>query len=148
MQACNQGNTVSFKDQFNLRQLLQKKYTLCYTLFWCFVLFVWILVRVRLQLHGAIYRPDSFVLTLHHCVNFKATRYESTNLNRIAADKLHYVIVAFSELSGSIWFLFYQYVFYSCILCSCILRSMRTSFISSVEINKYWIHLLEKLGSR
>ena len=41
---------------------------------------------VRLQLHGAIYRPDSFVLMLRHCVNLKAIRYESMSLNRIAAD--------------------------------------------------------------
>ena len=53
---------------------------------------------VRLQLHGAIYRPDSFVLTLHRCVNLKAIRYESTNLNRIAADKSHHVIVALEHL--------------------------------------------------
>ena len=50
--------------------------------------------QLRLQLHGAIYRPDSFVLMLRHCVNLKAIRYESTNLNRIAADKSDRVIVA------------------------------------------------------
>ena len=50
--------------------------------------------RVRLQLHGAIYCPDSFVLMLRYCANLKAIRYESTNLNRIVADKLHRVIVA------------------------------------------------------
>ena len=50
--------------------------------------------RFRLQLHGAIYRPDSFVLTLRYCTNLKAIRYESTNLNRIVADKSHRVIVA------------------------------------------------------
>ena len=49
---------------------------------------------VRLQLHGAIYRPDSFVLMLCYCANLKATRYESTSLNRIVANKLHHVIVA------------------------------------------------------
>ena len=48
----------------------------------------------RLQLHGAIYRPDSFVLILRYCVNLKAIRYESTSLNRIVADKSHRVIVA------------------------------------------------------
>ena len=48
----------------------------------------------RLQLHGAIYCPDSLVLMLRHCVNLKAIRYESTRLNRIAADKSHRVIVA------------------------------------------------------
>ena len=31
---------------------------------------------------------------LCHCVNLKAIRYESTSLNRIAADKSHRVIVA------------------------------------------------------
>ena len=51
-------------------------------------------VRVRLQLHGAIYRPDSFVLMLPYCANLKAIRYESTGLNRIVADKSHRVIVA------------------------------------------------------
>ena len=42
---------------------------------------------VRLQLHGAIYRPDSFVLMLRYCANLKAIRYESTSLKRIVADK-------------------------------------------------------------
>ena len=46
-----------------------------------------------LQLHGTIYRPDSFVLMLH-CTNLKAIRYESMSLNRIVADKSHRVIVA------------------------------------------------------
>ena len=49
---------------------------------------------VRLQLHGAIYRPSSFVLMLRYCANLKAIRYESTSLNRIVADKSHHVIVA------------------------------------------------------
>ena len=49
---------------------------------------------VRLQLHGAIYCSDSFVLMLRYCANLKAIRYESMNLNRIVADKLHCVIVA------------------------------------------------------
>ena len=49
---------------------------------------------LRLQLHGAIYRPDSFVLMPRYCANLKAIRYESTNLNRIVADKSHRVIVA------------------------------------------------------
>ena len=48
----------------------------------------------RLQLHGAIYRPDSFVMMLRYCGNLKAVRYESMSLNRIAADKSHRVIVA------------------------------------------------------
>ena len=47
-----------------------------------------------LQLHGAIYRPDSFVLMLRYCANLKAIRYESMSLNRIVADKSHRVIVA------------------------------------------------------
>ena len=49
---------------------------------------------VRLQLHGVIYRPDSFVLIPHHCLNLKAIGYESTSLNRIAADKSQRVIAA------------------------------------------------------
>ena len=49
---------------------------------------------LRLQLHGAIYRPDSFVLMPRYCANLKAIRYETTNLNRIVADKSHRVIVA------------------------------------------------------
>ena len=49
---------------------------------------------LRLQLHGAIHRPDFFVLMLSYCVNLKAIRYESTTLNRIVADKSHRVIVA------------------------------------------------------
>ena len=51
-------------------------------------------VNVRLQLHGAIYRPDSFVLIPHHCLNLKAIRYESISLIRIAADKSRRVIAA------------------------------------------------------
>ena len=50
--------------------------------------------KIKLQLHGAIYRPDSFVLMLRYCANLKAIRYESTSLNRIVADKSHRVIVA------------------------------------------------------
>ena len=49
---------------------------------------------VRLQLHGMIYRPDSFVLMLRYCANLKAISYESTTLNRIVADKSHRVTVA------------------------------------------------------
>ena len=49
---------------------------------------------VRLQLHGAIYRSDSFVLMPSYCANLKAIRYESTSLNRIVADKSHRVIAA------------------------------------------------------
>ena len=54
-----------------------------------------LLHKVRLQLQGAIYRPDSFLLMLRYYGNLKAIRYESTNLNRIVADKAHRVIVAF-----------------------------------------------------
>ena len=55
---------------------------------------------LRLQLHGAIYRPDSFVLMLSYCANLKAIIYESTSLNRIVfvADKSHRVIVALHSL--------------------------------------------------
>ena len=49
---------------------------------------------LRVQLHGAIYRPDSFVMMLRYCANLKAIRYESTSLNRTVADKSHSVIVA------------------------------------------------------
>ena len=48
---------------------------------------------IRQQLHGAIYRPDSFVLMLRYCANLKAIRYESTSLNRILANKSHRIIV-------------------------------------------------------
>ena len=47
-----------------------------------------------LQLHGAIYRPDSFVWMLRYCANLKAVRYESASFNRIVADKSHRVIAA------------------------------------------------------
>ena len=49
---------------------------------------------LRLQLHGAIYRPNSFVLMLRYYANLKVIRYESTSFNRIVADKSHRVIVA------------------------------------------------------
>ena len=52
------------------------------------------ITSLRLQLHGAIYRPDSFVMILRYCANLKAIRYASTSLNRIVADKSHRVIVA------------------------------------------------------
>ena len=58
-----------------------------------------LLLCLRLQLHGAIYRPDSFVLMLRHCVNLKMRRYESASLNRIAADKSHRVVVALTSLA-------------------------------------------------
>ena len=50
--------------------------------------------QLRLQLHGAICRPDSFVLMLRYFANLKAIRYESKTLNGIVADKSHRVIVA------------------------------------------------------
>ena len=49
---------------------------------------------MRLQLHNAIYRPDSFVLMLYYCANLKAIGYISTSLKRLVADKAHRVIVA------------------------------------------------------
>ena len=55
------------------------------------------LKRLWLQLHGAIYRPDSFVLMLRYCANLKAIKYESTSLNRIVADKSHRVIVTYAS---------------------------------------------------
>ena len=51
----------------------------------------------RLKLHGAIYRPDSFVLMLRYCANLKAIRYELMVLNRIVADKSHRVIAAIRD---------------------------------------------------
>ena len=54
-----------------------------------------------LQLHGAIYRPDSFVIMLRYCATLKAIRYESTSLNRIVVDKSHYVIVAYKSFRSS-----------------------------------------------
>ena len=57
-------------------------------------MFLQCLDSLRLQLHCAIYCPDSFVLTSRHCENLKAIRYESTSLNRIVADKSQSVIVA------------------------------------------------------
>ena len=50
--------------------------------------------KIRLRLHVAIYRPDSSVMMLRYCANLKVMRYDSTILNRIAADKSHRVIVA------------------------------------------------------
>ena len=51
-------------------------------------------ITVRLQLHGASYRLDPFVLVLRYCANLKAIRYESMSLNRIVAEKSHRVIAA------------------------------------------------------
>ena len=55
--------------------------------------------KLRLQLHGTIYLPDSFVMMLRYCANLKAIRYESTSSNRIVADKSHGVIVALTSNS-------------------------------------------------
>ena len=49
---------------------------------------------MRLQLHDAIYRPDSLVLMLCYCANLKEVRYKSKSFNIIVADKLHHVISA------------------------------------------------------
>ena len=49
---------------------------------------------IRLQLHDAIYRPDSFVLMLRYCANLKVIRHKSTSFNRIVGDKLHRVIAS------------------------------------------------------
>ena len=49
-----------------------------------------------LQLHGAIYRPDSFLFMQRYYANLKAIRHESTSFNRIVADKSHRVIAAVS----------------------------------------------------
>ena len=51
-------------------------------------------VSPGLKIHGATYRPYSFVLVLRYCANLKAIRYESTSLKGIVADKSHRVIVA------------------------------------------------------
>ena len=53
------------------------------------------LSNVRLRLHGAIYRPDSFVMMLRYRTNLKKIRHESTTFNSIEADKSHRVIGAF-----------------------------------------------------
>ena len=54
-------------------------------------------VLLRLQLHGAIYRPDSFVLMLRYCASLKTIRYESASFNRIVADIWHRVIAALGD---------------------------------------------------
>ena len=60
--------------------------------------------RLRLQLHDAIYGPDSFVFMLRYCANLKAIRYETTSFNRIVADKSHRVIAAL--ISFQLMFIF------------------------------------------
>ena len=54
----------------------------------------------RLQLHGAICRPNSFVMMLRYCANLKAIRYD---LNRIADDKSQRVIVAKNKRNLSLF---------------------------------------------
>ena len=61
----------------------------------CLLVFVPIIQVLWLQLHGPIYRPNSFVLTLRYCANLKAIRYESKSLNRIVTDKSQRVIAAY-----------------------------------------------------
>ena len=61
---------------------------------WCWKFCTNPAICLRLQLHGAIYRPDSSVLMLRYFANLKAIRYESTSFNRIVADKSHHVIAA------------------------------------------------------
>ena len=63
-------------------------------------MFINLTPALRLQLHGAIYHPDSFVLILRFCANLKAIRYESTSLNRIVADESHRVFIAKSRFPG------------------------------------------------
>ena len=43
---------------------------------------------LSLRLHGAIYRPYSFVSMLQYCANLKGIRYESTSLDRILAQEI------------------------------------------------------------
>ena len=49
---------------------------------------------IRLQLHDAIYHPDSFILMLCYCANLKVIRYKSMSFNTILANKLHRVVAA------------------------------------------------------
>ena len=48
-------------------------------------------------LEGAICLDDSLKFTIYHCTRLKVFRHECANLNRIAADKSHSVIVAFNN---------------------------------------------------
>ena len=52
---------------------------------------------LRLQLHCAIYRPDSFILMPRYCANLKAIRYESTRLNRIVIVAQEYFMALMAE---------------------------------------------------
>ena len=53
------------------------------------------MIYLKVGLHDAICRPDSFVFALGDCPNFKAIRHKSTRLNRIVADKSHRVIIPY-----------------------------------------------------
>ena len=75
-----------------MRVLMSVRYYI--NLGWIFAVFGKKERFLRLRLHGAIYRLDSFVLMLCYCANLKAIRYELTSLNRIVAYKSHRVIVA------------------------------------------------------
>ena len=54
--------------------------------------------RLKLVLHDVICLTDSFMLIPSHYLTFKMMRYESENLNRILADKLHRVTLALFHL--------------------------------------------------
>ena len=82
--------------------------------------------RVTLTLHDAICLTDSFVFTLGHCVDFKATRFELASFNRIVADKSYRVVSSFIQVifSGShyplpafigsnLFFVFFKQVYFS-----------------------------------
>ena len=80
----------------------------CFNLFLCSSLEVSLFSSLlRLQLHGAIYRPDSFVMMLRYCAILKAIRHESTSLNRIVADKSHRVIVAYDFILHCLYYCLY-----------------------------------------
>ena len=98
-------------------------------------------IRVRLQLHGAIYRPDSFVLMLRYCANLKAIRYESTSLNRMVADKSHRVIVALIR---------YHFVVAFCIIRPYILQGVminvsKTGSTESFSKTQFMVHRTERI---
>ena len=104
---CKQGNDCSYSHlgpdgPYEVRytlglQRIMVKTTLKSDRFWstifCVIVYRVLFNEVRLQLHGTIYRPNSFVLIPCYCANLKAIGYQSTNLNRIVANKSHRVIV-------------------------------------------------------
>ena len=71
----NGGGYPRFIDNDTAQELITPILRQCN--FWCEY-------GIRLQLNGAIYRPDSFVLMLRYCANLKAIRYESTSLDIIS----------------------------------------------------------------